>query len=277
MNPGLAPATASVLLVVLLGILQGLAEFLPISSSGHLVIAQELLRIPQTGIVLEVILHAATLAAVLIAYRGDLVEIVRGFVQSLIHLPSERRAAIARGREAWLLVLATLPAGIAGLALRKPIEAIFDRPQMSAGFLIVTGLLLLATRFARVRCHAVGARTALVMGCMQAVSLLPGISRSGASISGGMLAGADPVRAVRFSFLMSVPAILGSLVLEGPEVLRSAQSGMGAAYAAGFAAALISGLVAIRLLVWLTRRGRFHWFGFYCIAAGIGAWIWLAR
>lgn len=263
-------------LALLFGLLQGLTEFLPISSSGHLVIAQALLGVPQPGIVLEVVLHAGTLAAALLSYRRDILAILRGLVAALPGGPASDRAARAGLREALLLVVATIPAGLAGVVWKDRIETVFEQPWIAAALLIVTGALLLATRFARVRRPEIGAGTALIMGCFQAVSLLPGISRSGATISGGVLAGVDPVRAVRFSFLMSIPAVLGSLALEAPEVVRAAQGAPAGGYIAAFATALVAGIFAIRALVWLTGRGRFHLFGFYCVAAGALTWWWLS-
>ena len=265
-----------VLLAVLLGVLQGLTEFLPVSSSGHLVIAQAILGVPQPGIALEVVLHAGTLAAVLVAYRRDLLAILRGIARAFPGRSCHDAIARANAREAWLIVLATIPAAVAGVLWKDRIEAAFEEPWLVAALLVATGVLLLATRFARTRRPEVGTGAALLMGAMQAVSLLPGISRSGATISGGLFAGTVPVRAVRFSFLMSIPAVLGSIVLEGPQVVRAAGGASGWSYAAAFATALIAGIFAIRALVWLAGRGRFHLFGFYCLAVGALSWWWLA-
>ncbi|MCK4305609.1 MAG: undecaprenyl-diphosphate phosphatase [Candidatus Eisenbacteria sp.] len=271
-----APET-SILIALLLGLLQGLTEFLPISSSGHLVLAQELLRAPAPGIAVEVILHAGTLLAVLVTYRRDLWGMVRGLPEVLRPRFAPACRLSVGTREAGLLILATLPVVLAGLLWRGSIEDAFDSPSVASSMLVVTGILLLSTKFAKPQAMGPNAMIALIMGAMQVLSLLPGISRSGATISGGLFAGGDPKQMARFSFLMSVPAILGSLVLQLPELAASWRGGLMLPYAAGFFMAFLSGLVAIRILLRLVARGRFFVFGIYCILAGLLAWILVAR
>jgi len=268
--------STSIPIALLLGLLQGLTEFLPVSSSGHLVIAQALLQTPRSGVALEVLLHGGTLLAVLAFYGRDWLQILRAAAGGVRVIPAEGMRALARGRELWLLMLASLPAGLAGLLLRETVEGAFEAPTVAAGCLIGTGLLLLGTRWAPLRPGAIGARAALSIGLMQALSLLPGISRSGATIAGGLYLRRDRARVVRFSFLLSVPAILGSLVLELPALAAGLRDGLWGVYGAGFLAAFLSGLVAIRLLVWMVTLGRFHLFGFYCLAAGVVSWVLLA-
>lgn len=263
----------SLLVALFLGLLQGLTEFLPISSSGHLVLAQVLLNAPEPGIALEVILHAGTLLAVLATFRRDLYRMLR---DTYLACASRREPPRAGVRQAWLLVLATVPVVIVGLLGRGPIEAAFEKPKAAAGLLIITGLLLIATRFARVGRVRFGARIAIPMGLMQVLSLLPGISRSGATISGGLFGGGQPDEVARFSFLMSVPAVLGSLILQLPGLMRAWQEGFLLPHAAGFVLAFISGLVAIQMLLRVVARGRLFLFGLYCIAAGSLAWILLS-
>jgi undecaprenyl-diphosphatase len=172
-----------------------------------------------------------------------------------------------------LLALATLPVVVAAVAGADRIEAAFESPRLTAGMLLVTGVLLLLTRLARRRGGAFRARAALAMGCMQVASLLPGISRSGSTIAGGIFAGGRPAEVVRFSFLMSVPAILGALVFELPELKATLTGTLWSQYALGFAAALGSGWVAIQLLLRVVMRGRLYLFGLYCLAAGATALI----
>ncbi len=189
----------SLLATLLLGVLQGLTEFLPISSSGHLVLAQACLgeQAAQPGIALEVILHLGTLCAVLATYRRDLGAMLTG---AWAHLAGRRAVAPpARPgpqggggllepvglRAAGLLVLATLPVIVVAVPGAGAIEGAFESPRLAAGMLLVTGALLLLTRLARARAQALGVRVALAMGLMQVVSLLPGISRSGATMAGG--------------------------------------------------------------------------------------------
>lgn len=266
---------ASPLIALLLGLIQGLTEFLPISSSGHLVLAQTLLDVRQPGIVIEVVLHAATLLAVIVALRREVARVVADAWLALRALPREGWGALRRARYAGWLLLGTVPAALAGLTLEGPIEAAFERPATAAACLLVTGLFLLATRWARER-RPLGGRLSFGIGLAQAVSLLPGISRSGATVSAGLFLGAAPGEAVRFSFLLSIPAILGSVVLALPD-LAAASEGQGLAFLGiGFVAAFLAGLAAIAWMLRLVARGKLHWFGVYCLLAG-GAALWLLR
>jgi undecaprenyl-diphosphatase len=240
---------------IVLGIVQGLTEFLPVSSSGHLVIAQTLLHVPTPGIFLEVALHVATLLSVVVVYRGRLSGIVVG--------------ALRRDRAAWhyiaLIALATLPAVVVGLLLHDYVAAIFETPVVTGFMLVVTGGVLWSTRALRgQRGHQLpGWGLALGIGVAQAVAILPGISRSGATISTGMWGRLNGERAAEFSFLMSIPAILGAAVLELRGFSGAVAEVGGLALAAGFMAALVSGVLAILGLVWLVRRQIFYVFAFY--------------
>ncbi len=274
-------AVPSVLAGVLLGLLQGLTEFLPISSSGHLVLAQSIFQVPQTGIVLEVVLHAGTLLAVLCSFRKDLWMIL---VDSWAILARRGRSAeetrgpaTAGDAAVWpegfrtllLLVAATLPVVVVGLLWKDTIEGLFESPRLATVALMVTGVLLLSTRWIPRGGRRVSWATALAMGCMQVLSLMPGISRSGATITGGLFVRGAPEKVARFSFLMSIPAIAGSLVLELPALRDLLQSGQVLPYAAGFVAAFLSGLAAIEILLRIVARGRFFVFGAYCLVAGL--------
>jgi len=185
----------------------------------------------------------------------------------------DRSAPIIGIRLLWLMVLATLPVVVIGLLWKEPIEAAFENSSLAAGCLLFTGLLLIATRFARTGRRPFGAKTALVMGVMQVLSLLPGVSRSGSTISGGMFAGATAAEIVRFSFLMSIPAILGSIVLELPALRELLHSGHLLPYGIGFIASFLSGLAAIQILLRVVASGRFFLFGVYCLVVGIVALI----
>jgi undecaprenyl-diphosphatase len=253
---------------VLLGILQGLTEFLPISSSGHLVLAQRLLGITTPGIVTEIVLHAGTLLAVLVVYRADLWRMARDAARLLPPRRARAGPAGTGARELGYLVAATLPVAVAGLLWRHPIEQLFESARTAAAFLWVTGLLLLLTRVVPRGRAPLRMRSALGMGVMQMLSLLPGLSRSGATISGGLFGRVDPAEVVRFAFLLSVPAILGSLLLELPEVVTAWSQGYWLPSIVGFLAALVSGMVAIQILIRVVARGRLYGFGIYCLAAG---------
>jgi undecaprenyl-diphosphatase len=251
---------------LLLGLIQGLTEFLPISSSGHLVLAQEVLGVESPGVVLEVILHAGTLLAVVAYYWKDLVWLLRGLLRFMGTAGKE-----GRRESTYLLLLAigTVPVVVAGLTLRDAVESAFQNPVATAAFLIVTGMLLVSTRFYGGGKGEVRPRSALWMGIFQAISLLPGISRSGATISAGLMARIIPREAARFSFLLSVPAILGAVIVNLPDVAGETARGSWGPYLVGFLAAAVSGYAAIAALLRVIGRGHLAPFGYYCLVVGI--------
>ncbi|MBI4543981.1 MAG: undecaprenyl-diphosphate phosphatase [Gemmatimonadetes bacterium] len=245
---------------IVLGIVQGLTEFLPVSSSGHLVMAEFVLNAPTPGVLVAVVLHAATLLSVLIVYRHQLARLVWG--------------AIRRQPEAWayvgLLALATLPAVVVALLFEKSIERAFDTPAVTGAMLLVTGVILWSTRFTprdRLR-HWPTWRLAFLIGVAQAAAILPGISRAGATISAGLWGRLSGERAAEFSFLMAIPAIAGAVVFELPDLRGSIAGSGGAALLAGFTAACAFGIIAIRGLVWLIRRQDLRAFAYYVWAVG---------
>lgn len=243
---------------IVLGLVQGLTEFLPVSSSGHLVMAQTFLGVPSPGVFLEVALHVATLLSVLVVYRMRLWSLVVGL---LLRDPLALRYI-------GMLILATLPVVVIGLLFRDAVEAAFDTPYVTGFMLLVTGFILWSTSLGSgERPHVEPSpRIALVMGFAQCLALLPGISRSGSTIAAGLWTGFRGEKAAEFSFLMSVPAIAGAAVLQFGEVEAVAFTG---ALLAGFVAALLSGIAAIVSLVWLVRRQGFHKFAWYVWAVGL--------
>ena len=247
---------------LVLGLLQGLTEFLPISSSGHLVLAQHGLGIDEPGAGLEIAVHLGTLASVVLYYRRDLVEILRDVLRGG---PAARLG--------WLVVVGTLPIVVVGLTLREPIAAAFDEPLYSAGGLLVTGVLMMVSPLARRRPGEPRFGYALLVGCAQAVAILPGVSRSGSTIATGMFAGDDPVRAARFSFLLSIPAISGAAILMAKDGAFAGRTDPVMLLGAG-AVAFVSGLAAIAFLLRVLGRGRLFWFGPYCLVLGATA-LWL--
>lgn len=246
---------------LVLGLLQGLTEFLPISSSGHLVLAQEVLGVHEQGAALEISVHLGTLLSVLVYYRRDLVEIVRDVFRGG---PTARLG--------WMVVVGTVPAVFVGLLWKDDIEAAFESPRAAAVGLLATGAFLLLTRFAKRRPGDPGFGYAVVVGCAQAVAILPGVSRSGSTIGTGQLVGDDPVRAARFSFLLSIPAILGAAVLMLADGELGGGPGTGMLVLSG-AVAFASGVAAIAFLIRLLGQGRLHWFGPYCLVVGALAWL----
>lgn len=257
---------------LILGVIQGLTEFLPVSSSGHLVIGQAVLGISVPGVVFEVALHVATLVSVLIVYRGRIGRLAGGAV----------RGDGFSWRYLGLLVLATVPAAVVGLLFGTQVEALFERPSTVGFALLVTGGLLWSTRAAR-RYRGLGQETgeeprevaptvavALLMGFAQAFALVPGISRSGATVVAGLWAGVDVREAAAFSFLMAVPAIAGAAVLKLPDLVGAGSVPGGSGLVAGAIVAAVTGIGAIRIFVSMLRSGSFHRFGVYCWVVGAG-------
>lgn len=268
---------------LVLGLVQGLTEFLPISSSGHLVLAEELVGFRPEGVFFEVMVHVATLLSVIFAYRVRIVGLIRGM--------------FSRGRDAWryvaMLVLASVPAGVAGVLFKDYFERSFHSLGALSWQFLVTAALLWSTKWAGVRGPESGGthaplRTpdsglvapspfqALILGIAQAFAIIPAISRSGATIAAGLWMGLPAVAAAEFSFLMSIIVIAGSGALEARHLVSGSQM-VTPGLLTAFGAALISGLVAIYFLVALLRRGKFHWFAPYCAALGLLCLLWFAR
>jgi len=253
---------------ILLGIVQGLTEFLPVSSSGHLVLAERLFGVDPPGVTFEVMLHTGTLLAVLVYFRKRLLGIVRDLGGGWAGMDGLRGWKYI----VWIAV-GTLPAVVIGLLLKDHIESAFSDPRAAAGFLIVTGILLFATLPNYGGKRPLGWGRALGVGCAQAAALLPGISRSGSTISAAMILGISPAIAAEFSFLLSIPAILGASALSlGEAFAEGVSTATLAAYGAGGLAAGIVGYVSIWLLFGMIKKGRFWWFGAYCVAVGT-AWL----
>jgi undecaprenyl-diphosphatase len=271
----------SLLEAIVLGAVQGLTEFMPVSSDGHLALVPRLLQWGQPPLTFVVAVHWGTLAAVLIGFRKDIVPLLRGLacgpVWLLSRLGAARPLSDERRAEAsltWLLGCATVPAALVGLGADRFVE----RSASSLGFvgvcLIANALILvlsdaLAPR-GEGRCEVSWGR-GMVIGMLQVLALLPGVSRSGTTIGTGLVLGVDRDQAVRFSFLLSIPAILGAGLLEGAKALEANLSAAEwGAYLVGAAVAGAAGWVAIRAVFHAVRRGRFAWFGVYCGLVGLG-------
>lgn len=250
---------------IILGIVQGLTEFLPISSSGHLVVAQAAVGLNAPGVQVEVILHVATLLAVVIVYRATLTSMVLGVFR--------------RDPQAWsyvlMLFVATIPAAAAGLWLADLFTSAFDSLFAVGINFLVTGTILWSTR--RVPEPVEGKPKlgdAVAIGFAQALAILPGISRSGTTVAAAMWLKTRPVKAAEFSFLMAIPAIAGAAVL----IMTDLPGGVGLVWdtsmVLSFGCALVSGIVAIRLLIALLQRRAFHRFAPYCWLLGLGTIVW---
>ncbi len=249
---------------LILGLIQGLTEFLPISSSGHLVIGQALLGLAEPGVSLEIWLHVGTLLAVVAYFRRRVFAIVRAIIPG-----PKTPESVPNRRLLWILVIGTIPAVAAVLLFRSYFELAYDSPPFASIMLIVTGIFLLLTFFAANRARAVGFTRGFLIGLAQAAAILPGISRSGATISCALFLGVSPAVAAEFSFLLAVPAIAGAfvydLIFSGA---AGAFSGDLPLYFAGALVSFIVGILAIHYLLRVIRAGRFYLFGLYCLVAG---------
>ncbi|PIU44881.1 MAG: undecaprenyl-diphosphate phosphatase [Ignavibacteriales bacterium CG07_land_8_20_14_0_80_59_12] len=266
----------SILNSILLGILQGLTEFLPVSSSGHLVLAESLLGIRIRGdIAFEVFLHLGTLFSIVTLYRKELLLMTES-VAHTIGSPftfAEHYRKDEHLRLAWYIVLATIPAVVAGLLFEHQIEATFSDPKLVADMLLITGIILFLTRFARPRVEGnPRAARSFLIGIGQAVAMLPGISRSGSTISAALYLGVGREEAARFSFLLAVPVIAGAALLKSKELYASHTTLTDILpLLTGGVTAYVVGLAAIKLLLGVVRKGKLSWFAAYCIAVGITA------
>ncbi|MGB5821010.1 MAG: undecaprenyl-diphosphate phosphatase [Saonia sp.] len=257
---------------IILGIVQGLTEFLPVSSSGHLELGKAILgdnSIPEESLLFTVVLHFATALSTLVVFRKDVWEIIRGLFQFKWNEESQFSLKI---------IISMIPAVCAGLFFEEELEALFGGNIQFVGFmLIITAVLLYFADKAKNTTKKVTFGSALIIGISQAIAILPGISRSGATISTSVLLGVDKTKAARFSFLMVVPLIFGKMakdVLSGELNFASEQT---IAMGAGFVAAFIAGLAACTWMIQLVRKSKLSYFAIYClivglIAIGYGFW-----
>lgn len=247
-----------------LGIVQGLTEFLPVSSSGHLELGKALFgshALPEESLTFTVVLHFATALSTLVIFRQEVLQILKGLFQFQWNEESKFSAKI---------ILSMLPATFVGLFFEKQLEAFFDGNILIVGFmLLITALLLLLADKAKNTDKKVSFPNALVIGFSQAIAMLPGISRSGATISTSVLLGVDRTKAARFSFLMVVPLIFGKV---GKDILGGGISYESADFLPlliGFVAAFVSGLFACKWMIALVKKSQLSYFSIYCAIVGI--------
>jgi undecaprenyl-diphosphatase len=264
----------SLLQALVLGLVQGATEFIPISSSGHLVLLPWLLGWDTAPLAFDTTVHWGTLAAVLAVFWRDLWELLVAFLGSIAAgLRRERAQDVNRAWLAWGIVLGSLPAALAGFLLENFFEGLFGKPAAAAALLLVTaGILALSERLS----HAVrplrriNMLDALTIGFAQALAIMPGISRSGTTIAAGMARGIEREAAARFSFLLSTPVILGAGLYKLLDL--NAAGGMGelaGALVVGFFAAAITGYLCIRWLLHFLARRPLYLFAIYCLLFGL--------
>ena len=260
---------------IIIGIVQGLTEFLPVSSSTHLVFIQNILGV-ESSLAFDTFLHLGSLLAVLWFFRGDIIKMLKSWFLSLTDILNGRfRQGFYEDpykRLAWYVILATIPVGIAGVLFEDSVEALFSGAlYVPAFFLFVTGTkLYLSQRMTsgKVNFHNVGAKESLFMGLGQACAILPGLSRSGTTIAAGLVIGLDKEFAAKFSFILSIPAILGAFLLQVKDI-GSAMDANFLPIVLGFIASFIAGYVAIKWVLDLIQKRSLDIFAYYCWAVGI--------
>lgn len=268
----------NVVSAIFFGIIQGLTEFLPVSSSGHLAIMQNIFgmeNVEETSLTFTVLLHLGTLIAVFLVYRRDIFSLIPAFFTGLGKLFHGKRKLAdynERERMVFFVILATLPLVLA--VLMKDGVALLSAHTKVIGFILMLNALVLyiSDRFSGGNggINEMTPRSAVMVGLCQFCAVLPGLSRSGATITGGLLQGFSREFAVKFSFILSIPAILGANILEVPKIVSNPiPQGETVAYIAGVVAAALSGIAAMKLLQFISRKSNFRIFSYYCLAAGL--------
>ncbi|HXK65010.1 MAG TPA: undecaprenyl-diphosphate phosphatase [Spirochaetota bacterium] len=269
----------SIVIFCILGIIQGVTEFLPVSSSGHLALLE---AIPQvhtifgamdTGAKLffNVALHLASLAAIIIFYYNDIIKLVTGTIAEITKKHYGTHCQFACN-----IIVASIPAAMVGLFLNDVVETSISSPALVAGLLIINGIMLIVSnkipKKSR-KCEEMGILQALLIGLFQAVAILPGISRSGSTIVGGLLIGLKPEEAGKFSFLMAIPVIAGAGLLELRKLGTINAFEFGIPVVIAMAITFIAALASLKLLVAMLKSLHLHYFGYYTIIAGVVALI----
>lgn len=253
----------SVFEAIVLGIIQGLTEFLPVSSSGHLEIAKVLLgdeSLPQESMLFTVVLHAATALSTIVIFKKEIAEIITGLFQ--FKWNDEFQFSIK-------IIISMIPATIIGVLFNEEIEILFERQILLVGaMLLITGLLLFLADKAKNTKKNVSFFNAFIIGISQAIAILPGISRSGATIATSVLLGIDRSKAARFSFLMVVPLIMGKMTKDLLDGTVDVQNDINVSLIVGFLAAFVAGLFACKWMIALVKKAQLKYFAYYCFTVG---------
>ena len=253
---------------ILLGIIQGLTEFLPVSSSGHLVLGEALLGVDMQGIAFEVFVHFGTLLAVLYAFRSDIIKLFYAFLS--LFRPISQDDEISEYRKLLLyIVCGTIPTAFVGFIFIDSIETAFSNPHLTSIMLLVTAVILFLTRFLHSENSTINFWRSIWIGIGQAIAIIPGISRSGTTIAFGLFAGIDREKAAKFSFLLAIPAIVAGTLIKTAELMTNTPPSYEiVALSIGTVTAAVSGYGAILLLLTVVRKSRLDVFALYCAIVG---------
>ncbi|MBW6457568.1 MAG: undecaprenyl-diphosphate phosphatase [FCB group bacterium] len=260
--------------IIILAIIQGLTEFLPVSSSGHLVLAKYMLGLESPGVMLEVFLHFGTFMSVLVIFWKDVVRIIAAVLANFWKV--WKYPAIMKKNEDFAMgvyiFISMIPAGVIGLLFEEQIEGFFDNIFMVGIALLVTGTVLFLTQWAHNEKKPLTGWRAILMGLAQALAIIPGISRSGSTVSTGMFLGIPREKLAKFSFLMALPIIFGATLIEARDAL--AMDGFAwPAIIIGTGTSFLFGYFAVKWLLSAIIKGKLHFFGFYCLTVGFLALI----
>jgi len=246
---------------LLLGLIQGLTEFLPVSSSGHLVLFQHLLGLNKPGVTLEVLLHFGTLLSVIFVFGQDFIGLLKFYRDKY-----QRHFLL-------MLILGVIVTGLLGIIFRKYVEILFSSTLIVGFMLLITGLIITLIKIIPAGQKSIAEmkpHDALLIGLLQAFAIIPGISRSGTTILTALWRGLDRDAAIRFSFMLSAPVILGATVVEAKEMLTTGlESAMLVNYLAGALVAFVSGVFAIKIFIRMLSASKFHYFAYYCWTIGL--------
>lgn len=264
-----------IIYAIIVGIVQGLTEFLPISSSAHLIFFQQFLGLEQANLAFDTLLHLGTLVAVGIYFYKDLIRMFKAFFSSIKDIFKGKFKEGYKNdpykKLTWLVIVGTIPAGLIGVFFKDIIEGMFQSFAIPAFFLLITGLLLYVSQRINIGNRTIrkmGMKDTIIIGLAQGLAIIPGISRSGATISSGLLLGLNKEFTAKFSFILAIPAILGATIVQLKDISIGLDLNM-LVYIAGFLAAAISGYFAISLLLRLIRTKNLDIFAYYCWIIGI--------
>lgn len=256
-----------ILRYIILGLVQGLTEFLPVSSSGHLTLFADFLEVDKDDITFEILVHFATALSTIVVFWEEIAELAVGFFKR--NDDRGRKARLYVG----LIALSAVPAGIVGVFFNDEIKPLYNSGFVGYMLLVTALILVVSQKLNPPSNKDVGGKNSILIGLAQALAILPGISRSGSTIGAALLLGVSRKEAAKFSFLMALPVILGATLLETKDLFEAdyEMSGNVEGYIAGFIAAFVSGLLACKLMIKLVKGTNLMWFAVYCGIAGLTA------